>query len=358
MPAQIYELDVFGECLVGEERRAWHEMGEVIPDNMNCEEAFIERGMNWGTQLLPMVGVLPGGDVVQSDECFLHVREDTKTSLGVVGKDYRPLGNMELARFVDSLVGADARVRVATCGTLRNGRKIYTSVRLPRNIEVVDGDILELYLIASSAHDGSAATHLYPSSIRPVCANTLGWSERDLVRGLRIQHTGDIATKVDQARQILGIVVKETERFRGDIDLALRLNLTKEKAKEYFKAVYNRVFGKVDEPVAAVATDPANPPVPGEIEIGTATTATRLAHRDKMVQGWLDLMDDPKQNIKGIAGTGWAAYNAFSQWSDHVRGTTRGVLDNEARLHINLFGIGDLTKRRAWKSVVDLAKVG
>lgn len=342
--------DVFGEVrALGQ--RAWHGLGVELPEGLTVEEGFRKIGLGWGTDLLPMVGVFDGVDGVKHVEApdnYLHVRSDNHDVLGVVGPKYKPIANLEMARFADSLVGADATVKCETAGSLRNGRRVFTTVKLPKTIEVVSEDILELYVILSNAHDGTAAFHVYPSSVRVVCANTLGWSERDLGKGLRLQHTGKIDDKVKKAQAILGLVVHETAQFEQDIKTALSLQLGVKETAAYFSAVYDKVFGKVaDQPEGEITEEDGT-------VVGAETRGNRVEHKKKIIARWTDLLDDARQDIKGIRGSGWAAYNAFSTWTDHERGNMRGIADSDTRIHSNLFGIGSLTKKRAWKQVLQL----
>ena len=347
MAAGITVRDVFGEVRARGER-AWHGLGEALPLGLTAEEGFHKIGLDWGTLLLPMQGVAPDGRVVPDPKTMLHVRGDTLAKLGTVGNGYRPIPNIDLAKFADTLVGADATVQLETAGSLYGGKRVFCSVKLPKTIEVVKEDILELYVIGSNGHDGNAACHWYPSSIRPVCANTLGFSEKDLTRGLKIQHTGQLDKKLDKARACLGIVLQEASRFEGDVKTAVRLQLTKAQAEAYFGAVYDRVFGK-KAPAGELVDEQGD-------TVGEQAAVVMAGHKRKMIDHWLELMDAPEQSIKGIRGTGWAAYNAFSQWSDHERGTARGVVAPDVRIHSNLFGISALTKKRAWNEVLSLAK--
>lgn len=345
MAAGILRTDKFG--YVGQ--RAWHGMGEEIPAGMKAEDAFVKLGIDWDTMLIPAAGVFGEGEdrsLIEIPDRFLHIRVKDKMPLGLVSDIYRIIPNMEMARFADALVEQGTQVATETAGTLHNGKRVFTTVKLPKNIEVVNDDILEMYLVLSNSHDGSAAFHIYSSSVRVVCQNTLTLSERDLAKGIRMQHSGRIDNKVEKARSVLGLVVKETEKYEEDIRMVVRLKLNKAEATKYFMAVYNVVFGKITEDDEEVTKD--------GVIVDAASAKTRVEHRRKMIAHWLELMDHANQNKKGISGSGWAAFNAFTQWSDHERGNMRGVRESDVRIHSNVFGIGNLTKRRAWKKVLEL----
>lgn len=336
MAHQITAKDVFGEVRARGER-AWHGLGVEIPEGLGAWEGFKRIGLDWETEMLPMFAHRADGTSIPQTEVQCHVRADTQEVLGVVGSGYKPISNRQLAQWMDELCGADAAVNLETAGSLRGGRRVFCSVRLPKTIEVVKEDVLELYIIGSNAHDGSARFSTYGSSIRPVCANTLGFSERDLHRGVSFQHTGDTEIKIEKARAALGIVLKEADRYEAECKGLVKLGLTKAQVKSYFEAVYDKTFGTITEAL------------PDEEQV------RRAEHKAKTVGCWVALMDDPKQNVKGITGTGWAAFNAFSQWSDHERGRFRDVAESDDRVHSNLFGVSAIGKKKAWKAALALA---
>jgi hypothetical protein len=64
----------------------------------------------------------------------------------------------------------------------------------------------------------------------------------------------------------------------------------------------------------------------------------------------------PEQNLKGIVGTWWAAYNAVSQWHDHERGRFGAVTESDARVHSNLFGASSAGKKVAFATALEMVK--
>lgn len=338
MAHEIEATDKFGEVRLNG-KRAWHGLGVELPPKMTAVAGFRKIGLDWESELLPLfASYTEEGKRRQfkvSSHC-LHVRSDIKRPLGVVGRGYRPIQNIALAEFADALAGADAAVEVETAGSLRDGRCIFTLVRLPHTISVTNEDILKQYVLIRNSHDGSSAFQVYPTSIRVVCANTLRWSERDANRGVRFQHTGDIDKKIEHARLVLGIISKETVQFEAMVRLLAAKSVTKADAREYFRSVYDRTFSVVPE------TDKAK-------------YAKQLEKRDAMLTRWAENMEAANQSLKGIRGTFWAAYNAISQWHEHERGRFGPVAESDGRAHSNLFGTSDAQKRVAFQTALAAA---
>lgn len=336
MAHEITSTDSFGEVRSGG-KKAWHGLGIEIPDGLGAWEGFQKIGLAWDTALVP-VTVDVQGHLVTDPETQLHVRLDTHTSLGIVGKDYKKVGNQVLADFADSLCGADKAVILETAGSLRGGRKVFCTLRLPRDIEVIEGDILNMYVVGSNAHDGTGAFQWYSSSIRVVCANTLAMSEHSARGMIKFQHTGNVAAKVELAQQSLGIVSKQVDKYEKEVRSLVKKGLKKAAILDYMAAVYDQTFGKISD------------------EWPAKQQASRLEHKTRTVVLWTAKMDEPHQQIKGIAGTAWAAYNGFSEWSDHERGHFLSTQESESRIHSNLFGISSRDKQRAYRQALALVK--
>jgi len=334
MAHEINASDVFGEVRA-RGQRAWHGLGVELDTGLGAWDAFQKIGLGWGTELLPVYSTLPDGQQIEIDTHRAHVRSDNHQLLGIVGEGYRPIANRTLAEFADALVGTDNKVETETAGSLRSGRVVFSLVRLPKDIEVVDGDILNQYVLIRNSHDGSAAFSCYPTSIRVVCANTLRFSERDSARGIRFQHSGDIGSKIEQARLVLGLITKESDRFEAMVRILAAKHLTKDQVREYFKAVYDSSFG-------IVPTDDEK------------LMEKRIARREELLSHWEGKLDEPNQRVGGIAGTAWAAYNAVSEWHDHERGRFGKVDQSDGRAHSNLFGVADAHKRLAFDAAMAL----
>lgn len=83
----------------------------ALESGLGATEAFDRLGLGWDTGLFEVPSLtLPDGRQVSVPDHRLHVRMDTATTLGVVGKDYRPISNQEMAKFADALVGEDAAI--------------------------------------------------------------------------------------------------------------------------------------------------------------------------------------------------------------------------------------------------------
>lgn len=342
MAHEIKENDVFGETRTGG-KRAWHGLGDEIPEGLTAEDAFRQVGLDWETELCPVYARV-GKDLETSiaiEGHYAHVRAKTNAVLGIVTSAYKPFENMDLAKLADSLVEAGAEkediVTVETCGSLYGNRRIYVLVKLPTVIRAAKGDDVETFVCVSNGHGGFAALSAYPTSVRVVCANTLRWSERSLALGGTWRHVGDFEGKVKQARQVLGLAFEETKKFEEKVRALVAKNWDVSKTRKYMERAYEECFGKID------------------MEGDGPTVEKLLAKRADVMAHWLRNLEEARNQIAGIRGTAWAAYNAVSQWHDHERGRFQSVHQSDARVHSNLFGASQNSKLRAFRAALATA---
>lgn len=316
--------------------RAWHRLDEQLPDGLTAEEAFKHVGLNWTTRLRPMYFRDDAGNEVKVEDKQIQTRDDNLGQLGIVSDDYTQLNNGDFARFLDSLVGLDAAMRVQSVGSFFGGRRVFCSAKLPRQIRVTSQDILDLFVIGSMGHGGFAGLNIYPSSVRPVCANTLRQSERDLGSGIRFNHLGDLAEKMKQAQLVLGLLDKSADVFEAKVRCLAECSFSVEQTRYFMEQAFIAAFGKMPDPKR-------------EEEAYTKM----VAKREEVIGQWMTNLDNERNSLESIRGTAWAAYNAVSEYHDHQRGGN--VLTREARVHSNHFGTSDIAKRGAFKAALALA---
>mgnify|MGYP003340883482 CR=1 FL=1 len=118
---------------------AWHRLGKVLPSTMTSMEAIREAGLDWQVDLRPMFRPCNQGQMVSMPDKRAVVRADTDRVLGVVGNQFVPCQNADLAGFLDSVIGLGAKIESA--GSLHGGRKIWFLCALGESYDVVPGEI-------------------------------------------------------------------------------------------------------------------------------------------------------------------------------------------------------------------------
>jgi phage/plasmid-like protein (TIGR03299 family) len=153
--------------------------------------------------------------------------------LGVVGDGYKIVQNVEAFSFFDHVVG-EGQAIYHTAGALNLGQRIWILAKLPKNIVLTREDVVEKYMVLTNSHDGTSALKLFFTPIRIICSNTLSMALKDAKDGISIRHSGDITSKVKEARKILGISLKWYNEFEELCKQLLGTQLSKSQVEGYY----------------------------------------------------------------------------------------------------------------------------
>jgi phage/plasmid-like protein (TIGR03299 family) len=323
---------------------AWHGLGTVVENAPNSAEAMKLAGMLWEVEQRPIYTVAefedidPDGDEIirkeriQIADKVANVRADNNVVLGVVGKGYTPVQNADSFAFVDGLV-ADGEIRYESAGTLKGGKITWLLARMPGQLIVGDGDATDQYILFCNSHDGSKAVRVLPTAVRVVCNNTLTLALRQSTKIFSIRHTGQIMTRLDEARKVLGLVKTDFLAYGEKAKRLVDVKMSMTQFRSYLTQVFE-LPKTVDE---------------------------LTSHQKKVIESTIyNFRNDSKQQAFGIAGTAWAGLNAVTQYVDHdmtvIRsGQKSSAQRAESRMNSALFGTGATVKNRALETAMMLA---
>ena len=164
---------------------------------------------------------------------------------------------------------------------------------------------------------------MYFTPIRVVCQNTLNISLRDKGEGIAIRHSGDIKSKVESARQALGLALDFYTDLEANFKAFADRKLNKDEVEKYFDIVL-------------------------EIKENADDNSTHKINARETIKS---LSENGKgTDISGVKGSLWGAYNAITEYADHYK-TVRGN-----RTDSILFGSSADLKKRAFNEALVLVK--
>jgi phage/plasmid-like protein (TIGR03299 family) len=303
---------------------AWQQTGTSITETTHAADALRQAGLAWTVEQRSL-HTRWGPDLFEAEvpSRVANVRSDNGAVLGVVSPAYQPFQNQQAFAFLDDLV-ADGRIQYERAGALHGGRLVWLLARLPREIRVAVDDILYPYILLVNGHNGNRALRVVPTTTRLVCGNTLHLTLRRAAAGLLITHDQTLPRRLALAQRQLEQVTARVDRFGEEVALLAHKQLDDSAVLAYF--------------------------------VGLALTRTerqKQSFLDALLENW----HHPTNNLAGIAGTAWAAYNAVSLYADHqlpIRGVTEAA-QAEHRLYSAWFGAGDVLKQLAYDRVLQLA---
>ncbi|MGS0688923.1 DUF932 domain-containing protein [Nakamurella sp. GG22] len=243
-----HQLEIWSDgsaSVVSARQHAWHRLGTVLPAEFDAEQAMNHAKLGgWNVRKEALQATVLTGDGVSTlavPEQFATVRTNPVTGrpdvLGVVGRGYTPIQNEAHAALLDALVD-ESGAHFETAGSLRGGRQVFLTMKLPTTMQVGGVDPVDLYLIACNSHDGTSAFRLLVSPVRVVCANTQAMAISRAKSSFSIRHTSGAAGQIEQARQALGLTFAYAEEFQAQADQLIAQSMTDQQFRDLINAVW------------------------------------------------------------------------------------------------------------------------
>ena len=308
-------------------QHAWHRLGMVLPEAFTAAEAMEHAQLGgWNVRKEPLQTVVLGPDGVTNlpvPERFATVRTNPATSrpevLGVVGAQYRPIQNEALADVLDALVD-ESGAHFETAGSLKGGRQVFLTMKLPQGIRVGGVDQVDTYLAALNSHDGTSAFRLIVTPVRIVCANTQAAALRRAQSSFSIQHSAGATGRIQAARNALDLTFAYMSALQAEADRLIEQAMT----EAQFVQVTRQLW-EVDESASRRVQ---------------ANAGRREAHL-------VDLFSNAATNA-GIRATRWAGYQAITEYLDHFAQVPAGRDAALVRAERVVSGTGAALKARAF----------
>ncbi len=300
-----HDLEILsrGASFVSARQHAWHRLGTVLPERFDAGQAMEHAALGgWNVRKEPLQAVVIGAegvDTVAVEGKFATVRNHPETGrpdvLGVVGDQYTVIQNEEHSDLLDALVDQSG-AHYETAGSLRGGRSVFLTMKLPDTMQVGGVDGVDTYIAALNSHDGTSAFRLLVTPVRIVCANTQAAAIRAARSTFSIQHSSGARGRIEEARQALGLTFRYVAAFQAGAEKMIN---------EAMSTAGFVAMTRVLCPVKDNATDRIK---------GNAA---------KRELDFVQLFTGSDTNT-AIRGTRWGAYQAITEWTDHYAPTPKG----------------------------------
>ena len=218
------------ESMMYVREKPWHGLGTRVEEAPTSADALRMAGLDWNVVQRNIQ--VCGGSKIQNYKA--NIRDSDGTVLGVVSDRYKIVQNAEDFEFTDSLIGGE--VRYETAGSLTGGKKIWLLAKLPE-AEIV-GDKTEPYLCFTNSHDGSGAIRVCMTPIRVVCNNTLNLALDSAKRAWSVRHTGDMASKMHEARICLYMANAYMDELSQTADRLVNTTVSRDKLMDILNEMF------------------------------------------------------------------------------------------------------------------------
>jgi phage/plasmid-like protein (TIGR03299 family) len=292
--------------------KAWHGLGQIVEQYPTSAEAIQYAGLDYTVEKRPLFTnslsnelteiVTPESQSkIDVPNFYATVRTDNNGVLGVVGRDYEVVQNINAFEFFDAIVGGGDGILYETAGALGNGERIFITAKLPGYIKVGKQDMIEQYLFLTTSHDGLGSITAAFTPIRIVCNNTLNAAMRNHSNSIKIRHTASANDRLKQAHHLMGISGTMADELESVFNHWSQVRITDKQVKKLIQ----------------VAMAP-NKEVVSNLELGLldklSTTYTNIV--DSVYEYALG---NPTQQMETTAGTVFGAYNAITGYFQNVR---------------------------------------
>lgn len=241
----------------------WHDLGVWVPGGItDVDQAMRFGGVSFVVKQRSLPSYVAKGTKFDLTELLgkvVNYRDDTGAPLGIVGKRRANVQVVESFRFLQQLID-DGEATIESVGALGAGERVFVCVKLPVDLVVDPGgldDRTQYFVAVRDDFSGTASYEVLTTPWRIECGNTDRFAARDAAARWRTRHTSGIAGRMDQARQTLGLAVKNRDALAEENTLLARTAVSQGEAEkimgEYFTVIADGPKGQTkDNPAGRV----------------------------------------------------------------------------------------------------------
>lgn len=220
MSAMIEERNgVASFAEVGLRERAWHGLGQVVNEPMFVKDALKLCHADYNVGLQPICALtdeirnaIENGEFINASMLknlivegkMATMRTDINTVLGITSDAYGIVQNSSAFEFVDMFCSGKFADRdntpvIETCGVLGKGERVFVTAKFPKPI-IIDAkrdDLVDMYVVFTTSHDGTGAVRCMVTPIRVVCNNTLNLAMKNNIGRIAFRHSSKVMSRLD-----------------------------------------------------------------------------------------------------------------------------------------------------------------
>lgn len=313
MTALVEQMMYFGDA-------PWHKLGIELKEVPTSEKAIVAAGLDWKVCREKIWFKDLDEQMVPIDHGFAIRRLDKvgpKSIIGIVGKRYTPVQNINAFNFFDTIVEENKAI-YHTAGSLDNGKVIWILAKLPDGLEISSNDNIELFTLLMNRHDGKRSLIVQPTPIRVVCMNTLSMALAESTNRLSFRHTAN----VDQQMKMAALTLAHSLAAFSKTKEAFKTLVLKDVSQSSLNEYYDNVLDIT--------------------EIISKKKLEKKTRLNQIFQADLEISKS-KPSL-------WIAYNSVTYLADHELGK-----NDDKRLLSSWLGSSNMLKQKALSAALQVA---
>jgi phage/plasmid-like protein (TIGR03299 family) len=290
-PILAHEIETFNQdgtaAFFSARQDAWHQLGSVTPGCLTAQDVMQVAYLGGWQVLKEGLRTVESGAAVPNRYATTraHPKTGQREVLGLVGASYQVVQNEQACELLDMIVD-ETGAHYETAGSLRGGREVFVTMKLPDSLRVAGVDAVDLYLVMCTTHDVSRAGRILVTPVRVVCANTQRAAFANNHGEYTFRHSGDVLGKLADVRAALGLVPVYLDQFQA----AAEAMMDKQLEGDQLKAIAEDLW-----PLGEDDGEPAY---------------LKALARERDLK---DLFETAPTQDR-IRGTAWSGYQAITEW--------------------------------------------
>lgn len=307
----------------------WHGLGQNLEEGQPIEVWAKAAGLAHQVHRSIVEYRDHEGDYQAYGDREVLYRSDNFKPLGVVGNNYNIVQPQTVLDFFARLAERN-EFTLETAGALGGGKRIWALAKVSDGAPVIGQDVVKPYVLLATSYDGSMATVAKFTSVRVVCANTLGFAMNSGGDTVRVPHNKQF--DITETQLDLGIAFNAFDKFLID-----SRKLAKRQVNDTFAVEFLKMLLPPTVSVKTTAGIKTVTPVPVD---------ETKAFKDIMA---LFKGEALGSDLPEAQGTAWQLLNATTQYVDHINGR-----NSDSRLSSAWFGVGNALKNKARDTLLEV----
>lgn len=304
----------------------WHGYGNAIEKHMSPEEICKAAYLDFEVMKSPVEYEIANPNFNKAEKVSetnpltiktnfenraVVYRSDTGDALSVMSENsYTPAQPIELINGLFEVTKGSG-FSIDVVGALRGGKVVWALAKRDAEPGQLGSDIILPYVLLKTSYDGSYARAAAMTSVRVVCANTLGFSAQEEKR------TGKITKQRNSSEFTLEKANQLFDKL-GEFDNAFKTYMETMRAMTQVKMTDNklaRFFTRIYAPDAWASEEHLNNWTRAPMsELDNCST-----NKKNTIQALLDLVrDNPGSNLPSANGTLFGALQTVTYFQDHA----------------------------------------